>query len=101
MIGTAGCAVGSAQEDLAPVRLSDTAFSHFPPTGVTVTVAPDVSLLLSLESHRQFCLEAPAGRSEPLHYRLCVSADVAAARRHGPSAAAGAARTLPGTAILG
>ncbi|NXP90112.1 SP15 protein, partial [Passerina amoena] len=36
-------------------------------TGVTVTVAPDVSLLLSLESHRQFCLETPAGRAEPLH----------------------------------
>ncbi|XP_014164735.1 SITS-binding protein-like [Geospiza fortis] len=46
-------------------------------TGVTVTVAPDVSLLLSLESHQQFCLETPAGREEPLHYQLCVSADVA------------------------
>ncbi|NXC98584.1 SP15 protein, partial [Certhia familiaris] len=41
-------------------------------TGVTVTVAPDVSLLLSLESHRQFCLETPEGRAEPLHYQLCV-----------------------------
>ncbi|NXU33914.1 SP15 protein, partial [Drymodes brunneopygia] len=40
-------------------------------TGVTVTVAPDVPLLLSLESHRQFCLETPAGREEPLHYQLC------------------------------
>ncbi|NXU33905.1 SP15 protein, partial [Drymodes brunneopygia] len=39
--------------------------------GVTVTVAPDVPLLLSLESHRQFCLETPAGREEPLHYQLC------------------------------
>uniref|UniRef100_U3KB16 Glycosyl hydrolase family 31 C-terminal domain-containing protein n=1 Tax=Ficedula albicollis TaxID=59894 RepID=U3KB16_FICAL len=51
-------------------------------TGVTVTVAPDVSLLLSLESQRQFCLETPAGRAEPLQYQLCVSADVAAAHRH-------------------
>ncbi|OWK57436.1 SITS-binding protein [Lonchura striata] len=58
-------------------------------TGVTVTVAPDVSLLLSLESHRQFCLETLAGREEPLHYQLCVSADVAAARRHTASALAG------------
>ncbi|XP_023784443.1 SITS-binding protein-like [Cyanistes caeruleus] len=70
-------------------------------TGVTVTVAPDVSLLLSLESHRQFCLETPAGRAEALHYQLCVSADVAAARRHTASAPAGAARTLPDTALLG
>ncbi|NXE98230.1 SP15 protein, partial [Menura novaehollandiae] len=44
-------------------------------TGVTVTVAPDVPLLLSLESHRHFCLETPAGRAEALHYQLCVSAD--------------------------
>ncbi|NXW79212.1 SP15 protein, partial [Hirundo rustica] len=42
-------------------------------TGVTVTVAPDVSLLLSLESHRQFCLETPAGRAEALHYQLAPS----------------------------
>ncbi|XP_066408838.1 SITS-binding protein-like [Molothrus aeneus] len=70
-------------------------------TGVTVTVVPDVSLLLSLESHRQFCLETPAGRAEPLHYQLCVSADVAAARRHMASAPAGAARTPPDTALLG
>ncbi|KAM3670244.1 SITS-binding protein-like [Ammospiza maritima maritima] len=67
-------------------------------TGVTVTVAPDVSLLLSLESHQQFCLETPAGRAEPLHYQLCVSADVAAARQHTASAPA---RTLPDTALLG
>ncbi|NXY21586.1 SP15 protein, partial [Atrichornis clamosus] len=44
-------------------------------TGVTVTVAPDVPLLLSLESHQHFCLETPAGRAEPLQYQLCVSAD--------------------------
>ncbi|NXO13691.1 SP15 protein, partial [Oriolus oriolus] len=51
-------------------------------TGVTVTAAPDVPLLLSVESHRQFCLETPAGRAEALRYQLCVSADVAAAHRH-------------------
>ncbi|NWU86242.1 SP15 protein, partial [Onychorhynchus coronatus] len=44
-------------------------------TGVTVTVAPDVPLLLSLESQRHFCLETPAGRAEPLRYRLCISPD--------------------------
>ncbi|NXU94842.1 SP15 protein, partial [Xiphorhynchus elegans] len=41
-------------------------------TGVTVTVAPDVPLLLSLESHQHFCLETPAGQEEPLKYLLCV-----------------------------
>ncbi|NXR11852.1 SP15 protein, partial [Semnornis frantzii] len=52
-------------------------------TGVTVTVAPDVPLFLSLESDRHFCLETPAGRaSVPLHYHLCVSPDVATAHRH-------------------
>lgn len=66
-----------------------------------MTMAEDVPLLLSLESHRQFCLETPAGRAEPLQYQLCVSADVAAARRHRASAAAGAARTLLDTALLG
>lgn len=66
-----------------------------------MTVAPDVSLLLSLESHQQFCLETLAGRAEPLHYQLCVSTDVAAARRHTASAPAGAARTPPDTALLG
>ncbi|NXY76601.1 SP15 protein, partial [Glareola pratincola] len=52
-------------------------------TGVTVTVAPDVPLFLSLESNRHFCLESPAGRAAvPLGYRLCLSPDVAAAHRH-------------------
>ncbi|NXK13411.1 SP15 protein, partial [Herpetotheres cachinnans] len=40
-------------------------------TGVTVTVAPDVPLFLSLESNSHFCLETPAGRAAmPLHYLL-------------------------------
>ncbi|NWY53214.1 SP15 protein, partial [Chionis minor] len=43
-------------------------------TGVTVTVAPDVPLFLSLESNRHFCLESPAGRAAvPLGYLLCPS----------------------------
>ncbi|NXF33462.1 SP15 protein, partial [Nyctibius bracteatus] len=32
-------------------------------TGVTVTVPPDIPLLLSLESDRHFCLATPAGRA--------------------------------------
>ncbi|NWR56465.1 SP15 protein, partial [Bucorvus abyssinicus] len=52
-------------------------------TGVTVTVAPDVPLVLSVESNRHFCLETPAGRAAvPLRYLLCASPDVAAAHRH-------------------
>ncbi|KGL99187.1 SITS-binding protein, partial [Charadrius vociferus] len=35
-------------------------------TGVTVTVAPDVPLFLSLESDRHFCLESPAGSAEKI-----------------------------------
>ncbi|NXM68838.1 SP15 protein, partial [Serilophus lunatus] len=69
-------------------------------TGVTVTVEPDVPLLLSLESNQHFCLETPGGGEEPLQYLLCLGTDVAAAHRHTGSAA-GPARTLPGTALLG
>ncbi|NXJ99108.1 SP15 protein, partial [Corythaixoides concolor] len=70
-------------------------------TGVTVTVAPDVPLFLSLESNRHFCLETPAGRAAvPLRYLLCVSPDVAAAQRHVGSQLAGPARALPDTALL-
>ncbi|NXI88626.1 SP15 protein, partial [Rhipidura dahli] len=69
-------------------------------TGVTVTVAPEVPLLLSVERHRQFCLQTAAGRAEALHYQLCVSADVAAARRHPARTEAGQARTPPDTALL-
>ncbi|NXG18622.1 SP15 protein, partial [Grallaria varia] len=70
-------------------------------TGVTVTVAPDVPLLLSLESHHHFCLETPAGRVEPLRYLLCASANVAAAQQHMGNSPAGPARALPDTALLG
>ncbi|NXP22090.1 SP15 protein, partial [Scytalopus superciliaris] len=70
-------------------------------TGVRVTVAPDVPFLLSLESHRHFCLETPAGRAEPLRYLLCLSANVAAAQRHTGTPPAGMARAPPGTALLG
>ncbi|KAM6394485.1 SITS-binding protein-like [Pluvialis apricaria] len=71
-------------------------------TGVTVTVAPDVPLFLSLESNRHFCLESPAGRAAaPLGYLLCVSPDVAAAHRHVGSQLAGQARAMPDTALLG
>ncbi|NXK44741.1 SP15 protein, partial [Chauna torquata] len=48
-------------------------------TGVTVMVAPEVPLVLSLESNRHFCL---AGSGGPLRYLLCISSDVAAAHRH-------------------
>ncbi|NXV83674.1 SP15 protein, partial [Atlantisia rogersi] len=43
-------------------------------TGVTVTVAPDVPLFVSLESDRHFCLGTPAGRAvTSLRYLLCVN----------------------------
>ena len=82
--------------------LAETPFPSSLPTGVTVTVAPDVPLFLSLESNRHFCLETPAGRAAgPLRYLLCVSPDVAVAHRHVGSQLAGQARALPDTALLG
>ncbi|NWX12561.1 SP15 protein, partial [Aegotheles bennettii] len=45
-------------------------------TGVTVTVAPAVPLLLSVESNKHFCLGTPAGGAAvPLRYQLCISPD--------------------------
>ncbi|KFP71685.1 SITS-binding protein, partial [Acanthisitta chloris] len=70
-------------------------------TGVTVTVAPDEPLLLSLEGNRQFCLETPSGQAVPLQYLLCISSDVAAAHRHTGSSPARPERELPDTTLLG
>ncbi|XP_057286540.1 SITS-binding protein-like isoform X1 [Pezoporus wallicus] len=71
-------------------------------TGVTVTVPPDVPVLLSLESSRHFCLASPVGRAaEPLHYTLCASTDVAAAHRHVGTQLGAQERALPDTALLG
>ncbi|NXC49994.1 SP15 protein, partial [Penelope pileata] len=67
-------------------------------TGVTVMVAPDVPLVLSLESHRHFCLGGAGG---PLHYVLCTSLDVTAAHRHVGTRLSGPTRVLPDTALLG
>ncbi|NWR95035.1 SP15 protein, partial [Furnarius figulus] len=97
--------VGSGQPAAIPQllqALASTPCPAFVPKGVTVTVAPDVPLLLSLESHRHFCLESPAGREEPLRYLLCVSANVAAAQQHSMgSPPAGLARAPPDMALLG
>ncbi|NXG59678.1 SP15 protein, partial [Hemiprocne comata] len=71
-------------------------------TGVTVTVAPDVPLFLSLESNQHFCLGTPAGTAAvPLRYRLCLSPDLAAAQQHVGSQLGGPARARPDTALLG
>ncbi|NXL94257.1 SP15 protein, partial [Alectura lathami] len=67
-------------------------------TGVTVTVAPDVPLVLSMESHQHFCL---GSTGDPLQYVLCSSPDVVAAHRHVGSQLAGPARALPDMALLG
>ncbi|XP_051477159.1 SITS-binding protein-like [Apus apus] len=70
-------------------------------TGVTVTVAPDVPLFLSLESNQHFCLGTPAGGAAvPLRYRLCLSPDVAAAQRSVGSQLGGLPRARPDTALL-
>ncbi|NXT22643.1 SP15 protein, partial [Syrrhaptes paradoxus] len=55
---------------------AETLLSSSLPEGVTVTVAPDVPLFLSLETDRQFCLETRAGGvAVPLRYLLCLSPD--------------------------
>ncbi|XP_068800198.1 SITS-binding protein-like [Struthio camelus] len=70
-------------------------------TGVTVTVAPDVPLYLSVESNRRFCLESPPGSGPPaLRYLLCLSPDVAAARRHAGRRLAPPPRRPPDAALL-
>ncbi|KAM8807843.1 SITS-binding protein-like [Eudromia elegans] len=75
-------------------------------TGVTVTVAPDVPLLLSVESGRRFCLEAPPGAGADadagpaLSYRLCSSPDAVAAQRHAAARLAPAPRRPPDAALL-
>lgn len=82
--------------------LAEAPFCSSLPKGVTVTVAPDVPLFVSLESNRHFCLETPAGRAAvPLRYLLCVSPDVAAAHRLVGSRLVGQARALPDMALLG
>ncbi|XP_062432344.1 SITS-binding protein-like [Rhea pennata] len=71
-------------------------------TGVTVMVAPDMPLFLSVESNRHFCLESPPGSPVPaLRYRLCASADVAAAHRHAGSRLTLRPRRPPHAALLG
>ncbi|NXL35330.1 SP15 protein, partial [Glaucidium brasilianum] len=52
-------------------------------TGVTVTVAPDVPLVLSLESDRHFCLQTPAESDAPLSL-LLPQAPHASTRRNNP-----------------
>lgn len=74
-----------------------TIFPSFDPEGVTVTVAPDVSLVLSLESHWHFCLGGAGG---PLHYVLCISPNITTAHRHMGTQLAGPTRALPDTTLL-
>ncbi|XP_033917396.1 SITS-binding protein-like [Melopsittacus undulatus] len=71
-------------------------------TGVTVTVPPDVPVLLSLDSNRHFCLASPEGRAaEPLHYSLCASTDITTAHRYMGTRFGAQERALPDTALLG
>ncbi|XP_073203142.1 SITS-binding protein-like isoform X5 [Lepidochelys kempii] len=71
-------------------------------TGVTVTVAPDVPISLSVESNRHFCLESPSSISMfPLQYMVCISQNITSAHQEVGSQLSEQERRLPNTDILG
>ncbi|KAM7165127.1 SITS-binding protein-like [Macrochelys suwanniensis] len=71
-------------------------------TGVTVTVAPDVPVSLSVESNRHFCLESPSSIAMvPLQYMVCVSQNITSAHQEVGSQLSEQERRLPDTDILG
>ncbi|XP_050808817.1 SITS-binding protein-like isoform X2 [Gopherus flavomarginatus] len=71
-------------------------------TGVTVTVAPDIPLSLSVESNRHFCLESPSSIAMvPLQYMVCISQNITAAHQEVGSQLSEQERRLPNTDILG
>lgn len=89
---------GRQHEDVEATGASHLFFPSFRPKGVTVTVAPDVPFVLSLESNQHFCL---GSAGVPLQYLLCISSDVATAHRHVGTQLVEPARVLPDTALLG
>ncbi|XP_030416600.1 SITS-binding protein-like isoform X3 [Gopherus evgoodei] len=71
-------------------------------TGVTVTVAPDIPISLSVESNRHFCLESPSSIAMvPLQYMVCISQNITAAHQEVGSQLSEQERRLPNTDILG
>uniref|UniRef100_A0A452IP56 Glycosyl hydrolase family 31 C-terminal domain-containing protein n=1 Tax=Gopherus agassizii TaxID=38772 RepID=A0A452IP56_9SAUR len=71
-------------------------------TGVTVTVAPDIPISLSVESNRHFCLESPSSIAMvPLQYMVCISQNITAAHQEVGSQLSELERRLPNTDILG
>ncbi|XP_074852106.1 SITS-binding protein-like [Carettochelys insculpta] len=70
-------------------------------TGVTVTVAPDIPIFLSVESNRHFCLESPSSTDMvPLTYMVCISQNIMAAHQEVGSQLSQQERRLPNTDIL-
>ncbi|XP_032629002.1 SITS-binding protein-like isoform X2 [Chelonoidis abingdonii] len=71
-------------------------------TGVTVTVAPDIPISLSVESNRHFCLESPSSIAMvPLQYMVCISQNITAAHQEAGGQLSEQERRLPNTDILG
>ncbi|KYO41584.1 SITS-binding protein [Alligator mississippiensis] len=71
-------------------------------TGVTVTIAPDVPVFLSVESNKHFCLESPSSIDMiPLQYMVCISQNITSAHQEVGSQLSEQERRLPNTDILG
>lgn len=70
--------------------------------GVTVTIAPDVPISLSVESNRHFCLERPSSIvMVPLQYMVCIGQNITSVHQEVGSQLSEQEKSLPNTDILG
>ncbi|XP_061465906.1 SITS-binding protein-like isoform X2 [Rhineura floridana] len=70
-------------------------------TGVTVMIASDISISLSVEKNKHFCLESTVGIDmASLQYTVCVSQNITSAHQEVGSQLSGQQRRLPDTDIL-
>ncbi|KAH0621030.1 hypothetical protein JD844_022033 [Phrynosoma platyrhinos] len=70
-------------------------------TGVTVMIASDIPISMSVERNKQFCLESPIGTDMvSLQYSVCVSPNITSAHQKVGSQLSGQQRRLPETDLL-
>ncbi|XP_033012171.1 SITS-binding protein-like [Lacerta agilis] len=70
-------------------------------TGVTVMIASDIPIFLSVERNKHFCLESTLGvNMASLQYTVCVSQNITSAHQEVGSQLSGHQRKLPDTEIL-
>lgn len=69
--------------------------------GVTVMIASDIPIFLSVERNKHFCLESTLGvNMASLQYTVCVSQNITSAHQEVGSQLSGHQRKLPDTDIL-